>query len=69
MVIPIVKFKAVQRVSTGVHVMLKAWPHGILVKRRVRLGCGVVAGRQTTARLTPIVTVSIIHRTVQVIQS
>lgn len=41
--------------------------NGVLVHGGVRLGCGVIGRRDTVARLTAVITVSIVHCTIWII--
>ena len=66
-VVPVVQVQAVHRVCAGVHVLLVAWAHRVLVHRGVWLGRSVVPWGQAVASLTTIVTVTVIHSTVQII--
>ena len=69
-VLPVIHVKAVDRVCAGVHVVVrKPGPHGVLVQGRVWLGGGVVPRGQAAAGLTAIVTVTVIHSAVLIVQS
>lgn len=60
-------FIAVHGVAVGLPGPQRGWPHGVLVHRSIGLRSRVVRRWDAVARLTPIITVPVIHGTVGII--